>query len=552
MDQKQQLTDRIKQANNILVTVSNNPSVDQLASCIGLTLVLNKLGKHATAVFSGEIPSAIEFLQPEKTIEANTDSLRDFIISLDKSKADKLRYKVEDKLVKIFITPYRSSISEKDLEFSQGDFNVDVVVALGVQNQAELDRAITAHGRILHDATVTTINIKPGGELGSINWLGQNASSLSEMAAELASSLDRQLLDSQIATAFLTGIVAETSRFSNKKTTPVTMSISAELMSAGADQQLVATKLEEPKPAPPAAPAQLPNPPVAQPAPPVAQPKPAPPANEGTLEIIHDRPKAPSATLDDLSTENTEEGEETDEIEMPRIHIDDQGSLRKVEELEKAAQTQTQTQPQAQNKEVDEQVAGDKDKEAKGSTDPAKRMGGSRMILQPPSLGGAMNASDAPKVGFSDPLSLPQPTDNAPGATQSVLPGPEQPAGDAASPAAAQPAEVDAQPKAPQAADASAPSREPTLAELESMRSAVDEALASAPQQAARLEPIKALNAQPLGDPLHPPASQPAAAPTIVTPTNPNPGNPNPGNQPAGPQPLNSPPPVPPPLMPPQ
>ena len=96
MEQKQAIADRLKQSNNILVTVSNNPSVDQLASCIGLTLALNKLGKHATAVFSGNVPNTIEFLQPEKTIEKNTDSLRDFIIALDKAKADKLRYKVED------------------------------------------------------------------------------------------------------------------------------------------------------------------------------------------------------------------------------------------------------------------------------------------------------------------------------------------------------------------------------------------------------------------------------------------------------------------------
>src|SRR2546421_4153765 len=101
MEQRQAIADRLNQANNILVTVSNTPSVDQLASCIGLTLALNKLGKHATAVFSGNVPSTIEFLQPEKTLEKNTDSLRDFIIALDKSKADKLRYKVEDKVVKI-------------------------------------------------------------------------------------------------------------------------------------------------------------------------------------------------------------------------------------------------------------------------------------------------------------------------------------------------------------------------------------------------------------------------------------------------------------------
>src|SRR5882757_8030944 len=160
MDQKQALADRLKQASNILVTVSNNPSVDQLASCIGLTLALNKMDKHATAVFSGEVPSTIEFLQPEKTIEKNTDSLRDFIIALDKSKADKLRYKVEDTVVRIFITPYKTSISQDDLQFSQGDFNVDVVLALGVHNQTDLDQAITSHGRILHDAVVATINTK--------------------------------------------------------------------------------------------------------------------------------------------------------------------------------------------------------------------------------------------------------------------------------------------------------------------------------------------------------------------------------------------------------
>src|SRR5579864_8831542 len=140
-DPKSQIVERLKQANNVLVTVSNNPSVDQLAACIGLTLILNKLDKHATAVFSGNTPSTIEFLQPEATLEKTTDSLRDFIISLDKSKADKLRYKVEDKYVRIYITPYHTSLSEKDLEFSLGDYNVELVIALGVKKREELDQA---------------------------------------------------------------------------------------------------------------------------------------------------------------------------------------------------------------------------------------------------------------------------------------------------------------------------------------------------------------------------------------------------------------------------
>ena len=242
---KQQLIDKLKTANNILVTVSRNPSVDQLASCIGLTLLLNKQGKHTAAVFSGEVPSTLEFLQPEETLEKNTDSLRDFIIALDKSKADKLRYKVEDNVVRIFITPYKTSISQEDLEFSEGDFNVDVVVALGVLQQEDLDDAITAHGRILHDATVASINTAPDGGLGTINWQDPQASSLSELVTEVAQAFGDDILDTQIATALLTGIVSETDRFSNDKTSSQTMSASAALMAAGANQQLVASKLEE-------------------------------------------------------------------------------------------------------------------------------------------------------------------------------------------------------------------------------------------------------------------------------------------------------------------
>jgi hypothetical protein len=246
MDQvaKQSTIDRLAQANNVLVTVSASPSVDQLAAAIALTLFLNKQGKHATAVFSGDVPSTIEFLQPDKTLEKNTDSLRDFIISLDKAKADKLRYKVEDNVVRIFITPYRTSITEKDFNFSQGDFNVDVVIALGVHSKEELDQAIVAHGRILHDATVISINNAVGGNLGTINWHDQQASSLCEMLVELAEVIKADSFDGQMSTAFLTGIVAETQRFSNAKTTSRTMSLAAKLMAAGANQQLVATQLQ--------------------------------------------------------------------------------------------------------------------------------------------------------------------------------------------------------------------------------------------------------------------------------------------------------------------
>lgn len=244
---KQQIVDLLRDSTNVLVTVNTDPSVDELSAALGITLLINKMNKHATAVYSGKTPPAIEFLQPEKTFESTVDSLRDFIIALDKEKADHLRYKVEGDVVKIFITPYRTVINEKDLDFSQGDYNVDMVIAIGVKSEDDLDKALSAHGRILHDASVVSLSLEGDTKLGTLNWFDRRASSYSEMLetiADLAGS-DKKLIDEQIATAFLTGIVAATERFSNNRTSSDVMTTAARLMDAGANQQLIATKLEE-------------------------------------------------------------------------------------------------------------------------------------------------------------------------------------------------------------------------------------------------------------------------------------------------------------------
>jgi hypothetical protein len=276
--QKNQVIERLRQAQNVLIAVSSNPSVDQLASAIGLALMLNKLNKHTTAVFSGAVPSTIEFLQPEATLEQNTDSLRDFIISLDKAKADKLRYKVEEDVVKIFITPYRTSLSQADFNFEEGDYNVDVVIALGVDQQEHIDQAITAHGRILHDSTVIGVAAGEGTtDVGSINWIDTTASSLCEMIVSISEAFQSGILDGQMATAFLTGIVANTNRFSNEKTTPKVMTMAAQLMAAGANQQLISNAL-------------IPTPPPLPLSSPTEEPAPLP------IEAVQLNPTSPVAT----------------------------------------------------------------------------------------------------------------------------------------------------------------------------------------------------------------------------------------------------------------
>ena len=235
---------KISESHNVLIALSSDPSVDEMAAAIGLSLYLDRLGKRATAIYSGTTPNALEFLKPEETFEPTADALQDFVIALNKEKADHLRYKLDGDYVKIYITPYSAKISQDDLEFSYGDFNVDLVLALDVANGIDLDSALREHGRIMHDAIIINITTGNPGKFGEIEWSDKRASSVSEMIAKLLYSVKSDIeIGKEEATAFLTGIVAATNRFSNAQTTPETMQLSSRLMRSGANQQLISKNI---------------------------------------------------------------------------------------------------------------------------------------------------------------------------------------------------------------------------------------------------------------------------------------------------------------------
>ena len=238
-----QVAEKISSAENILVALSQDPSIDEISAALATTLLLDGMGKHVTAIYSGTTPNILAFLKPEETFEKDTNSLQDFIIALNKNKADHLRYNIEGDYVKVYITPYRTDLSEKDLEFSRGDFNVNLVIAFDVQSGADLDGALTEYGRIMHDATAINISTEHSGRFAELEWYEPSASSVCELISILAEQLKVETLSSEVATALLTGIVAATDRFSNQHTSPNAMSIAAKLMAAGADQQLISAKI---------------------------------------------------------------------------------------------------------------------------------------------------------------------------------------------------------------------------------------------------------------------------------------------------------------------
>lgn len=243
----EKVAEKIQRGANILIALSKDPNLDEMSAAIALAIVLDQQKKHVTAIYSGKTPNALEFLKPEETFEKDTSSLQDFIIALNKSKADHLTYKLDGDYVKIYITPYKGQVKKEDLEYSYGDYNVDLVIVFNVNAGTEIDSALSEYGRIMHDASAINITSGLPGRFADLEWSDPEKSSVCEMVYDLLKELEITELSQEVATALLTGILSATERFSNNRTKPTTMAVASKLMEAGADQQLISANILKPE-----------------------------------------------------------------------------------------------------------------------------------------------------------------------------------------------------------------------------------------------------------------------------------------------------------------
>lgn len=323
-DAVSKVAEKIQHATNILIALSKDPNVDEISAAIALAFVLDQQKKHVTAIYSGHTPNALEFLRPEETFQKDISSLQDFIIALNKSKADHLIYQVEGDYVKILITPYKGQIKKEDLEYSYSDYNVDLVIVFNVNSGSEIDSALSEYGRIMHDAMAINITSSVPGRFADLEWSDPSKSSVCEMVYDLLGELEIDNTPQEVATALLTGILSATERFSNNRTKPTTMAVASKLMEAGADQQLISSNIL--KAETPAVAAE--NPFATQspttnetPAAPAAQEAPAAPVAQESPAATAATPEVPAVSQDSAETPQL-----TPEQELERMFEQNQAS----------------------------------------------------------------------------------------------------------------------------------------------------------------------------------------------------------------------------------
>lgn len=259
---KQQASELIKQAHNILIITGREPNNDQLSAAIATQRVINKLQKQASVVVTDSLPKSAELFDTQ-FISKQLEGVRDFIVSIDMKSVvvDKLKYNVEGERLDVTITPLNGNFKSNNVSFSQGPLKFDLIISLGVPQIAKLDRIVEQNPTIFDGLHLINIDYHRINEnFGSVNYIDQNASSVCEMLVSLFESIAQGSVDESIATALYTGITSATHNFTIPGTTAKAMTVAAQMLAAGAKHQdvvrVMQSKSSKPSlsPAPQAAP----------------------------------------------------------------------------------------------------------------------------------------------------------------------------------------------------------------------------------------------------------------------------------------------------------
>ncbi|MFH0955822.1 MAG: DHH family phosphoesterase [Candidatus Falkowbacteria bacterium] len=241
LTQEQQIFEQIKKASNILITFKKTWNGDSVASALALFLFLRKMDKTVEVVAEKfSLDKLYSFLPGYTEIKHELDNLRKFIISLDitNTKVSQIKYKQEENQLNFIISPQDGFFSASDITSGASGFKYDLIIVVDSPDLESLGRIYDNDTEFFYQTPIINIDHSSTNEgFGQINFIELTAVSTSEIVFSLFESFGRDLIDENIATCLLTGMIAETKSFKTNNVTPRALLTASQLMSLGARRE---------------------------------------------------------------------------------------------------------------------------------------------------------------------------------------------------------------------------------------------------------------------------------------------------------------------------
>jgi len=246
LDKEKQLMEAINNSRHILV-VFRHDSGDGLASALALKALLTKLHKEAEVVNSENSPSRLfDFLPGFSDIRSELSPLQKFIIKVDltKNKLASLSYDVKNDNLFIYITPKTGLINHEAIKTSATDLKFDLIITLDCPDLATLGSLYHNNTDLFTKVPIINIDHNPANEnFGSINLVDISALASAEIIFELLQKTWEDLINSEIATLLLTGLIVKTQSFRAANINGRTLQNASKLVNLGADREKIVQNL---------------------------------------------------------------------------------------------------------------------------------------------------------------------------------------------------------------------------------------------------------------------------------------------------------------------
>ncbi len=247
LTQEQQIFELINKSKNILVTFSKIWDGDSVASALAMFLLLKKLDKQVDVTAEKfDQSKTFSFLPRYNEIKNSLENLRKFIISLDitNTKVNQIKYRVKDNTLNFIISPHDGFFTHEDISSRSSGFKYDLIIVVDSPDLESLGKIYDNDTEFFYKIPIINIDHNPSNEgFGQINLVELTAVATGEILFSLFNSFSRDLIDEDIATCLLAGIIAKTKSFKTPNITPQTLSAAAQLISLGARREEIVNYL---------------------------------------------------------------------------------------------------------------------------------------------------------------------------------------------------------------------------------------------------------------------------------------------------------------------
>jgi phosphoesterase RecJ-like protein len=198
------VVERIARARHVLTVCHERPEADALGAALGVALIVEHGGGHATPVCSDPVPAMYDFLRGMERVRSDP-----------------------------------------------GDGPYDLIVAVDCGELARVGPILERHADLFRSVPIVNIDhhVSNSG-FGEIDWVDPMAAAACEQVTLLAQAMGVPLdtADGALAAVLMSGIVIDTATFQHPNTTPRTLRVAADLLSAGAPLSEISRRLYRSKP----------------------------------------------------------------------------------------------------------------------------------------------------------------------------------------------------------------------------------------------------------------------------------------------------------------